>query len=63
MTAHIGDYSESHRHDCEVRYVAAMPTPSRRNEYLAGVRKERGNAAADRLMAGVVAIFAQRRTA
>jgi hypothetical protein len=52
-------YSEQYRHQCEVRYVLAMPTPERRRAYLDGVQAARGKAAADRLRADVRAAWAQ----
>jgi hypothetical protein len=45
----IDTSSEEYRHACEVRRVANMPSGQRRHEYILGVRKRRGNKAADRL--------------
>lgn len=41
--------TEQHRHECEVRHVAKMTTNADRARYLAGVGKERGEDAAERL--------------
>jgi hypothetical protein len=41
--------SEQHRHECEVRWLAALPSNDRRKKYLEGVKQKRGKAAADRL--------------
>jgi hypothetical protein len=43
------DASEKFRHECEVRYVIALPSNERRREYLAGVEKQRKKPAAERL--------------
>lgn len=42
-------YSEQFRHECEVRYVVALPTRQQRLDFLAAVEKRRGEAAARRL--------------
>lgn len=47
------DSTEQHRHACEVRAVANMATDEARTQYLAGVAKHRGSAAAQRLRADV----------
>lgn len=56
---------EPHRHDCEVRAVAAFETDSQRAVYLEGekgVRDRRGDVAADRLRRDVwSAMKAQRK--
>lgn len=41
--------TEAYRHECEVRYVANLPSHARRRDYLAGVQKARGEAATRRL--------------
>lgn len=46
-------YTEIHRHDCEVRYVAGMKTKDDRRRYLAGVRDKRGNDARERIIDGL----------
>lgn len=42
-------WTEAHRHACEVRYVRAMRWDAEREDYLTGVAKQRGAAAAQRL--------------
>ena len=44
---------EDYRAECEARYVVAMAGREQRREYLAVVRKRRGDAAADALAAAV----------
>jgi len=46
-------YSEAHRHECEVRYVLALPPASRR-PYLDLVLKKRGEARTLRLVTAVL---------
>lgn len=41
-------YTEQHRHECEVRFFAAMGG-SKRKDYILGVEQKRGVAAATRL--------------
>lgn len=41
--------TEDHRHACEVRHVAALPSNGDRKRYLDGVENFRGAAAANRL--------------
>lgn len=41
--------SADFRHDCEVRYVAAMRSDAERRTYLTGVFEKRGKAAWQRL--------------
>lgn len=40
------DEIEQHKHDCLVRYIAAMPDREARKEFLAGMRTHPGGAAA-----------------
>ena len=42
-------YSEQYRHECEVRYVLAMPSREQRAEYLDSLVRKRSAAAAERL--------------
>lgn len=56
-------YSEQHRHECEVRYVAGMSTREQRRAYLDGVRAKRGAAAADKLRDDVLRAWADRHGA
>jgi hypothetical protein len=51
--AAIQEREEKHRHECEVRYVAALETHAHRAVYLDGVRSERGKEACLRLRADV----------
>jgi hypothetical protein len=48
------DYTEAHRHACEVRFVCALPTRPERAEYLDGVDKRRGLDAGQRLRQDVL---------
>jgi hypothetical protein len=41
--------TEQHRHACEVRYVAKLPSHAQRRAYLEGVERQRGQGAAQRL--------------
>lgn len=43
--------SEAWRHECEARNIAHMPSTQQRHEYVAAVRRSRGDAAADDLRA------------
>jgi hypothetical protein len=45
----VDDASEEHRHECEARAIAALPTLIARREFLEAIEKRRGKAAADRL--------------
>jgi ribosome modulation factor len=51
-------WTEAWRHECEVRYVCSFPNSLRRHEYLDGVRKQRGDGAADVLGADARALWA-----
>jgi len=51
--------SEEFRHLCETYYVARME-PNRRTEYMNGVEKKRGLAAANRLRNDVADIISER---
>lgn len=42
-----------YRHECEVRYVAAMETREHRRRYLSGVREYRGDQATERIIDGL----------
>lgn len=55
------DATEAYRYDCEVRHVARLPDKEARREYLAGVARFRGQAAADAIIAGLRELY--RRTA
>ena len=46
-------YTETFRHECEVRYVAKIWGNRAKREYILGVRKKRGDWAADRLYSDV----------
>lgn len=49
--------SEEWREACEVRYICDMPTRKARVEYLSGVEKKRGQAAANRLKGLVMKVW------
>lgn len=51
--------SEQYRHECEVRHVAAMPSRDERKHYLAGVRRHRGNDAAQRIKDDLFKLYAR----
>lgn len=52
--------SEQYRHECEIRYVLNLPDRKARGDYLVGVEKVRGRAAAMRLKNGVEELWKQR---
>lgn len=52
--------SEAWRHQCEVLHVVAMPTRAQRAQYLDGLEKWRGQAAAQRLRDDVRAAWLAR---
>ena len=54
---------EPHRHACEVRWVAALPSHRERHAFLAGVEKHRGKDAAQRLRVDVWQAMQPRRRA
>lgn len=53
-------YSERHRHECEARYVAGIPSLEGRRAYMRGVTEKRGEVAAQRLRNDAAAIFNER---
>jgi hypothetical protein len=53
-------YTEAHRHACEVRHLAGLPTNVLRASFLRGVAKHRGGPAADRLRGEVWALMRAR---
>jgi hypothetical protein len=53
----VSNDSESYRHWCEVRVVAAMATHDERRDFLTLVAKHRGQAAADRLRADALEVM------
>ena len=55
-------YSEAFRHECEVRYVLALPSKWARRDYLNSLHKWRSPAAVERLRADVAAAWHARRT-
>lgn len=61
MTTRGITWTEEHRHACEVRYVAAMPTRQQRADYLEAIDKRRGQAAGDALRAGLREMWAARK--
>lgn len=52
--------SEDWRHECEARYVAAMPMRQQRLDYVAAIESRRGTAEAERLRSTVRAVWAQK---
>lgn len=56
-------YTEAHRHACEVRYVAALPSDEARAAYLAGVRESRGTDAYQMLRRDVWKVLRSERAA
>lgn len=42
-------YSRAYRHECEVRWIAALPSDMERSKFLAGVSGKRGGEAAAQL--------------
>lgn len=52
-------YSEQHRHECEVRYVAGLAGKGDGSvgEFLRGIEKRRGSQAAQKLYADVKKLF------
>lgn len=57
----VSNYSEAWRCECEARHVLAMPTVLARREYLAAIRKRRGDVAGAKLEALVRAVWAKAR--
>lgn len=45
----VDSASEEHRHECEARHIAALPTLAERRAWLETVEHKRGKAAADAL--------------
>lgn len=52
-------YSEEHRHDCEVRWLAKMPLQKRR-EYLQLVEQKRNKEARTKIEQGLLDIWNKR---
>lgn len=57
----IDTASEAWRHECEVRFVLAMPGREARGKYINGVEKRRGSVAAERLRQDISRAWQQRR--
>lgn len=57
----VDTWSEVWRHECEVRWVARLPSSHARRAYVDGIEQRRGKPAADRLRAGLTAAWAQRK--
>lgn len=57
----VSNYSEAWRSECEARHVLTMPTVLARREYLAAIRKRRGDAAGAQLETLVRAVWAHNR--
>jgi hypothetical protein len=57
----VSNYSPEWRIECEARHVLAMPSIERRREYLAAIRKRRGDVAGKQLEDLVRALWAKAR--
>lgn len=57
----VSNYSQEWRAECEARHVLAMPSIIARREYLAAIRKKRGDAAGQQLEDLVRAVWAKGR--
>lgn len=57
MTDRGFTWTEQHRHECEVRHVARLPTKGQRAAYFEGLEKWRGPDAVARLRADVAAAW------
>lgn len=53
--------SEEHRHECEARAIAALPTLEQRRAWLELIEKRRGKPAADRLRATMKLLWEKRK--
>jgi 5-enolpyruvylshikimate-3-phosphate synthase len=53
----VDSASEAWRHECEARYIAALPSLAERRIYLTEVERRRGKAEADRLRATMKALW------
>lgn len=58
--AEVSSDSEEHRHECEARAIAALPTLAERRAWLVDIEHRRGKAAADALRNTMRAIWAAR---
>lgn len=56
-------YSEAWRHECEIRFVLAMPSRERRAAYLELIEKHRGKAAADRMKEELMRVWNEQKAA
>ena len=45
----VSSYSEAWRHECEARWILALPSLEQRRDWLASLEKRRGVAAVDQL--------------
>lgn len=57
----VSNYSPEWRAECEARHVLTMPSIQARREYLAAIRKKRGDAAGQQLEDLVRAVWAHNR--
>lgn len=57
----VDSWSEAWRAECEARHVLAMPNVIARREYLAAIRKKRGDVAGQQLEDLVRAVWAHNR--
>jgi hypothetical protein len=56
----VNTYSEQHRHECEVRWLATLPLQSRR-DYLQLVEVKRNKKAREQLEQGLITLWNNRR--
>lgn len=56
----VDSSSEDWRHECEARYVSAMPKRQQRLDYVAAIERRRGTAEAERLRATARVIWDQK---
>lgn len=57
----IDTYSEAWRHECECRWLLALPGKHERHAFLAKVAAKRGQAAADRLKIDTLTLYELRK--
>lgn len=58
----VDSWSEAWRHECEARSILAMPSKHQRQDFLAGIEKYRGAAAAEKLRAKVLQVWEHERS-
>lgn len=53
----VDSASEEWRHECEARYIAALPSLAQRREWIQALEHRRGKAEADRLRTTMKALW------